>query len=633
MINMNTENLKSEIPGPDRRADRTRAGRNPWPRPQGGSHQGRPKFKNTVFVNLLTMFLLLVGTTGYVGADVRNGAGTGLLNMPVDEYKKMVNDEKTVLEGLKKLLELKQRQALQEEDTVLELVVEREDLFINRREGNYGTVLYSIKADLVSMEDILQTLASVSRKKIIIDEDIDKEEIASVLSIYLKDAPLVDIIDVILGAKGLEPIISESLIFVTLPAKLNVVTSYGYYQDKAIQAYQKAMIKYPEYEGIAQAYYELGNFYLASDFPSIALQEYKTVTANYSDHPLAKKSKFNEGKCYVKLDDLEKARVSYLDYALRYPNESNVDDTYLIIGDLWRKQGDYEKAIENYNYVIKEYHDRDAVIFAHMRLGMVYLDAGDYSLALQTFLGMKENFQSGSDIQTYQSGDTILTSNRLILPDEVRYELEYQIGNCYYLLGEYNEAISTLNNFVFYEKSNDVLEKAYYKLADCFFKTGDFLTAFQLYKGALAEYPDSSLSSQGFLYSGKSLRLMKMLDSAVEILNQGLIKYPDSIYAESIKFEIGLCHLDDENNKRALDVFKRIAERKKDKDLAVKASIFAGVCLARDKLFEKAIKSYREVLDGEVTEKQRNWVSGLIGDSYSELGLNTEAVKAYQQDI
>jgi len=586
-----------------------------------------------VFVNLLALFLLLVGTTGYVGADVRNDAGAELLIMPVDKYKKMVNNEKTVLEGLKKLLELKQRQALLDDDMATEFVIENEGLSINRRKGKYGTVLYSIKADLISVEVILQALASTSSKKIIIDEDIDKEEIASVISIYLEDTPLIDIIDVILGAKGLEPIISESLIFVTLPAKLNVVSSYGYYQDKAIEAYQKAMIKYPDYEGIAQAYYELGNFYLASNFPSIALQEYRTVSANYSDHPVAKKSKFNEGTCYVKLDDLEKARGSYLNYVHKYPNESNVDDTYLIIGDLWRKQGNYKKAIENYNYVIKEYHDSDTVISAHMRLGKAYLDAGDYSVALQTFLSMKEKFQSESDIQAYRSGDTILTSNRLILPEEVRYELEYQIGNCYYLFGKYDEAISTLSNLVFYEKDNEVLEKAYYKLADCFFKTGDFLTAFQLYKGALAEYPDSSLSSQGFLYSGRSLRLMKMLDSAVEILNQGLSKHPDGIYAESIKFEIGLCYLDDENNKRAFDIFKKIADRKKDDDLAVKANIFAGVCLARDKQFEKAIESYREVLGGELTEEQRNWVTGLIGDSYSELGLLTEAVKAYQQDI
>ncbi len=591
------------------------------------------KFRNTILVNLLTMFLLLVGTTGYIRADERNGAGTGLLNMSVGEYKYMLTNERTVLEGLKKLLELKQRRALQDEDMTTELVAESEDLSISKKKGNYGIVLYSIKADLLSMEDILQALASASGKKIIIDEDIDKEKVSSIISIYLENTPLVDIVDVILGAKGLEPIISENLIFITLPAKLNVVSSYGYYQEKAIQAYQKAMIRYPDYEGIARAYYELGNFYLASNFPSIALQEFKTITAGYPGHPLAKESRFNEGRCYVMLDDPEKARVSFSDYVQRYPNESNVDDTYLIIGDLWKKQDNYEKAIENYNYVIKEYHDSNSVIFAHMRLGKAYLDAGDYSLALQTFLDMKEKFQSETDMQAYRSGDTILTSDRIVLPDKIRYELEYQLGNCYYLLGEYNEAISILKNFVFYEKNNDVMDKAYFKLADCFFKTEDFLTAFQLYTGALAEYPESSLSSHGFLYSGKSLRLMKMLDSAVGMLNKGLSEHYDSIYAESIKYEIGLCYLDDENYKRAFDIFIKIAERKKDKNLAVKAKIFAGVSLARDKQFEKAIESYLEVLDGEVTEKQRDWISGLIGDSYSELGLLTEAVKAYQQDI
>ena len=590
-------------------------------------------FKRTGFVYLLTMLFFLIGVTGYAGAGVRSSADDGLFNISVDDYKRMVNDEGKVLEGLRKLWELRQHQALQDDDVVIELVTENEDLSINRRQGNYGTVLYSIKADLVSMEEVLRTLAHASGKMIIIDEDIDKEKVASVISIYLENTPLVDIIDIILGAKGLEPIISEALIFVTLPAKLNVVSSYGYYQEKAIQAYQKAMIRYPEYGGIARAYYELGNFYLASNFPSIALQEYKTVTANYSDHPLAKESKFNEGRCYEMLDDLEKARVSFSDYVQRYPNESNVADTYLIIGDLWRKQGNYEKAIKNYSYVIKEYHKSDTVMFAHMRLGKAYLDAGDYSLALQTFLGMKEKFQSGSGIEAHRSDDSILVSDLLILPDELYYELEYQIGNCYCLLGEYNEAIRILNNLVVYEKINDVQDKAYYKLADCFFKTGDFLTAFQLYKGALAEYPGSSLSPYGFLYSGKSLRLAKMLDNAVEILNQGLSKHYDSIYAENIKFEIGLCYLDDENYKRAFDVFKEIAERKKNKELAVKANIYAGICLARDKQHEKAIRIYQEALDGEMTEKQRDWVSGLIGDSYSGLGLLTEAVKAYQQDI
>ncbi len=595
--------------------------------------------RRTIVVFTLIIFSLSIFVAKQSEVVGESGKEAGLLNLSIDEYKEKVIDEKKVLYGLKKLLEIKQYEASSDEGLTIELDTNNDKLFVNKRTSNYGTVLYSIKADLVSIDKILRTLVSTSGKKIIIDEDIDKEELYSIVSVYLENTPLVDIIDIILGAKGYETIISEGLIFVTLPTKLNVVSSHGYYQEMAIQAYQKAMIKYPDYEGIVRAYYELGDFYLTSKFPSIALQEYKAVIANYPDHALAKKAKFKEGKCYEMLDDLENAKKSYLNYVQKYPLSTDVDDTYLIISGLWRKQGEHEKAIEIYNYVIKEYHDRDTVVFAHMQLGNTYLESGDYSSALQTFLRMREEFQVESqesdllDNTLAGTADDIQDSSRLILPDALRYELEYKIGNCYYLMGKYNKAILTLHNFVFYEEENDMLDEAYYKLADCFFKTGDFLTSFQLYKGALTEYPDSSLSPHGFLYSGKSLHQMNMLDNAVEILNQGIVKHQDSIYVESMKLEIGLCYLDDENFKRALDAFEELAEGRRDKNVTVKANIYAGICLERNKQLEKAIERYKKALNVDTSVKRREWVSKLIGNSYSELGLLDEAVKAYQQDI
>ena len=126
---------------------------------------------------------------------------------------------------------------------------------------------------------------------------------------------------------------------------------------------------------------------------------------------------------------------------------------------------------------------------------------------------------------------------------------------------------------------------------------------------------------------------MNMLDNAIEILKQGLVKYQDSRYAESMKFEIGLCHLDDENNKRALDTFEEIDEGEKDKNITVIANIYAGICLERDRQLEKAIERYQKAINVDASKKRREWVSKLIGDSYSELGLLSEALKAYQQEI
>ncbi len=613
------------------------------------------RFKCTTLLCLSVIFSAFSFSSGHVEAEVQNMKETRLKDSSLDEYKKSFADEKTILDGLKKLLEIRQQEASLEEDTMTALVTRNDNLSISKRRGKYGTVLYSIRADLVPIDDILQVLVTTSGKKIIIDDDISKVKLSSIVSIYLEDIPLVDIIDTIFGAKGFETIISENLIFVTLPAKLNVDSSYGYYQEKAVQAYQKVMIKYPEYEGIVRAYFELGNFYLASNLPSIALQEYKTIIANYPDHPLARKSLLNEGKSYEMLDDVENARRGYLKYVKSYPHSNEVDDAYLKIGDLWRKQENYEKAIEIYKYIMEEYHDRDTAALANMRLGNAYVGSGDFSTALQIFLSMKKKFLNGSnksklagrtlvgstvDNQSNQKShesessesDSTFVTESLVLPDKLRCELEYQIGNCYYLLDKYNEAIRVLKNFGFYEENSEMLDDAHYKLADCFFKTEDYLTAFQLYKNALTEFSNSSLSSHGFLYCGKSLRKMKMLDNAIEILKQGLNRHKGGIYADSIKFEIGLCYLDDENYKRALDTFEEIAEGKRDKNMVINANIYAGISLARDKQQEKAIEHYQKALKGDSSEKRTDWVSKLIGDSYAELGLLDEAVKAYQQD-
>ncbi len=80
-------------------------------------------------------------------------------------------------------------------------------------------------------------------------------------------------------------------------------------------------------------------------------------------------------------------------------------------------------------------------------------------------------------------------------------------------------------------------------------------------------------------------------------------------------------------------MFEEIAEEKKDKNMTVKANIYAGICLERSKQLEKAIERYQKAFNAGASKKQREWVSKLIGDSYSELGLHVEAVKAYQQEI
>jgi TolA-binding protein len=545
------------------------------------------------------------------GAGVRNDNSAELLDVSIEDYEEKLEYERKILGGLINLLELKEREIISDEIAASELVAKNENLSISKETSEHGTVLYTIKANMVSIDEILHALVSTSGRELVLDKDIDKKVIFSVISVFLERTPLVDIIDVMVGARGLESIISDDIIFITMPAKLNLVSPFDYYQEKAIHAYQKAMIKYPDYKGIGRAYYELANFYFTSGFPTIALQEYKIVVEKYSDLPMAGASMFHIGKCYEMLGDVEKAMQSYSNYAEKYPQDSNVVDAYLVMGDIWRKQKDYEKAIEIYRYIIEKYLEVNTVSLAQMQLGYTHLELKDYDSALSTFEDMKKKQ----------------------LSDEFRCEIEYQIGNCYYLMGKYDEAINILSDFVLHEQESDMQDDAYYKLSDCFFKRGDYLRAFQLYRNALTDFPDSNLSSYGFLYSGKSLRMMNMLESAKNILRKGLSIYPDSVHAESMKVEMGLCYFKDESFDLAFKVFEEIDTMNNNNIVAYQANMYAGICLCRERQHEKAIGFYIKALNGDVTAQERNQIFKLIGDCYTDLGEQTKAIMAYQGEI
>ena len=199
--------------------------------------------------------------------------------------------------------------------------------------------------------------------------------------------------------------------------------------------------------------------------------------------------------------------------------------------------------------------------------------------------------------------------------------------------GKYSEAIGVFNKFVMYKQENDLLDDAYYKLADCFFMMKEYLAAFKLYKGALSEFNESSLSPYGFLYSGKSLRMLNMFGTAKKILREGLSSYPDSVYAGSMNFEIGLCYYEDENFKRAFEVFEEIARDERNRDLTGQANLYAGICLSGEKQYRRALEFYRKALDENGTVGENDRVFGLVGDCYTELGELAKAVMAYQKEV
>ncbi|MEK7359254.1 MAG: hypothetical protein AAB422_02665, partial [Planctomycetota bacterium] len=135
-----------------------------------------------------------------------------------------------------------------------------EDVMITKEMGEYDVPVYSIETTLVPASDILNALSASMGKSIIIDEDVDPMCLSQPLTISIPKSPLLDILEIILGTRGLEFTRNDNSIYVTSLSKLNVDTASEYYRDKGARLYQKTQIKFPSDQRVVNAYFALGNY-------------------------------------------------------------------------------------------------------------------------------------------------------------------------------------------------------------------------------------------------------------------------------------------------------------------------------------------------------------------------------------
>ena len=78
-----------------------------------------------------------------------------------------------------------------------------ENIVLTKETGDYGVSVYSIDATQVKITDILQALSASFGKSIIVDEDVDSAYLSSYVNISIQKSPLQDILEVVLGIRGL----------------------------------------------------------------------------------------------------------------------------------------------------------------------------------------------------------------------------------------------------------------------------------------------------------------------------------------------------------------------------------------------------------------------------------------------
>ncbi|MCE7911265.1 MAG: hypothetical protein DCC43_00035 [Candidatus Brocadia sp.] len=493
------------------------------------------------------------------------------------------------------------------------VITPNENIVITKEIGEYDVPVYSIDAAQVKIIDVLQALSASFGKSILVDDELDPTHLASYVNISIKKSPLQDIIEVLLGLQGLEFIQDEDAIFVTSMAKLMLDTPFEYYRDKSIQLYQKAQIKYPNDRRIVKAYFELGNYYYELGFYFLALQEYQIVVGKYRGSQEAKDALFKIGRCYDKLKDSESARRAYFQFLCSYPKDPLASEAFLSIGDSLAEQGFYHKAIDIYSKIIREHAENESgtAVDAQFRMAKTCMQMGDYRAAIPLFLKVRWKHFS----------------------EQTRLAIEYYIGNCLYLLNEYQDAGNVMANYLASGQGLEFAEDAGFLLGECLYRQNNYIGAFQIFRKTIEDYPKSNKIPYGMYYMGKCLMAMNMAKSAIKVFYDGIQSYSADVYAAKMALEIGKCYFDKEDYWLAYNAFGAFVKEYPNDEFAFEGMLGIADSLFHDKKYEEAINNYYGLLkmvnDGQI----KRYVFNRIGECYKHLGKLEDAIKAYRQSL
>lgn len=282
----------------------------------------------------------------------------------------------------------------------------------------------------------------------------------------------------------LMPVLSDS-------ASLRQKINESFFSDKAIQAYQDLINKYPNSEWSAEAYFHIGEIRLRKFFDvQEAYRNFSKAVDSKGSYRI--ESMFRIAECYFVGGNLDKALAQYI-AVTKETREVAIRDRALY------------HAAEVYFYLQQfDSCQRRMKEISMNQFGLFVNDALSYALLIQ------ENQKDAELLKMYATSDFLFRrkkySESLALFSEIIRsspasgivdDALMKIGNIYSLTGKHSDAITVYRNIVNDMKNSPLGDLALKKIGEIFDeKLGMPLEAVKAYKEVLIRYPKSIYGNQ-----------------------------------------------------------------------------------------------------------------------------------------
>jgi TolA-binding protein len=398
----------------------------------------------------------------------------------------------------------------------------------------------------------------------------------------------------------------------------------GDYQT-ARAKYQQLLSQYPVGEKAEECQYGVGWTYFSEASEALnkqiqnelyrnAISAWQKTILNYPDSSLRDKAQYHVGIGYLNLKDYDKALESFN----LIPSNSDWHDNALYrIAWTYYKKEDYNKAIDAFNDLRQQHPTTLLLPNAIFGLGNCYFKLGKYAEAIKKYQEVVQS-SPNAKMPIEEPGE-----ERIV---DLRAESQYRIAESYYNLQMYQEAIESYQQLINLHPKSEWADDAQYGIALAYQQMGDSKRALEAHQEILRRYPTSDLAPDVQLNLGnfyyESENYSRAIAEYQKVIDQYSNLNTEAAFAAvwRAQYYIGLSYYKLKSYQQAITAFNRVDKKS---EFAGRAAYYVGWCLfhkenpRRD--VKASISAFEQLIQQFPDSPEARRALLAIGDAYSEL--------------
>ncbi len=454
------------------------------------------------------------------------------------------------------------------------------------------------------------------------------------------------------------------------------------YSDAAYY-FNQFVTNFPNSELKAEAMLRLGDSYYGTKNFSDAVDLYDKVFSSSLRKKADSFAYYQYGKALFKVKRFTDAVNVLRNLQRKFSSSEYADDAQYLIGWIFFKKRDYSGAISEYNSLLKNYPKSNLRPIIYYSLGDAYYNRRNYSTAVQFYKRLLDNYSDTKFIFDAINGIQY-SYTALGTPEKAAKIIdEYILRNPYSKYGDkilikkgeiffnanmFSEAKLAFKEFIATYPNSTLVPSAYYRIGKSALKLNQFADAEFNLRRVVEDYPNSESGIAAAADLAKLYLDKKEDEKAIEVLDAVLNKaeksdkfaeliyykglaeidlgrikdvyktynslistYPETVFADKAKIELGILELSRNSFLNAEQVFSEIGKRRKD-DIGAKAQYLYGETLFTEGKYNQAISSFVRVKT--VFGSFADWVvksEMRIADCYVKLHNKRKAKKLYRK--